>query len=200
MKLLFAGDSITDCNHLWDSIPLGDGYVSMIADKLLKQNSQIEVLNRGYNGYRCIDLLRRWDEICLKERPDYVTILVGINEVGSAMEGMKEDVDCFYTNYEKLIAKTKAKIILMEPFLFTKPAYLLTWKRYFDTICKDVTRLSKEYQLPLIYLQKPLTEMASKVGEDNITTDGIHLTALGHELVATKWLENFKKMEESRCY
>lgn len=196
MKLLFAGDSITDCGHLWDSSPLGNGYVSMIADQFFKQNASIEIVNRGYNGYRCIDLLRRWDEICVKESPDYVTILIGINEVGSAMEGMSEDIDGFHETYSKLLEKTSSKIILMEPFLFKKPAYLLTWRTYFDTICKELNELSKEYRLPLIHLQEPLNKMVEQYGIDAVTTDGIHLTTRGHKLLADKWIEKFKSMED----
>ena len=73
MKLLFTGDSITDCNHLWNG-NLGDGYVSIIDSRLKSYGYQ--VINKGYNGYRCIDLLRRWDTIY--QAPDYTTILIGI--------------------------------------------------------------------------------------------------------------------------
>ena len=34
MELLFLGDSITDCDHLFDQDQLGNGYVRMIAEQL----------------------------------------------------------------------------------------------------------------------------------------------------------------------
>lgn len=188
MKLLFTGDSITDCNHLWNG-NLGDGYVSMIYEHL--KDYGYEIVNKGYNGYRCIDLLRRWEDVYEKTNPDYTTILVGINEVGSAMEGMIEDIESFYSYYSKLIEKTKGKIILMEPFLFSKPAYLLTWQNYFDRIRQSVHQLARDYQLPLIELHESL----NKYDVDKITTDGIHLTKIGHEFLAQKWLVQFAKME-----
>lgn len=186
MKLLFTGDSITDCNHLWNG-NLGDGYVSIIDSRLKSYGYQ--VINKGYNGYRCIDLLRRWDTIY--QAPDYTTILIGINEVGSAMEGMTEDVTNFYSYYSKLIEKINGKIILMEPFLFSKPAYLITWQKYFDIILQSVHQVANDYQLPLIELHHELNQYPV----DEITTDGIHLTKLGHEFLAQKWLKQFAKME-----
>ena len=104
---------------------------------------------------------------------------------------MAEDVSDFYSNYSKLIEKTNSKIILMEPFLFSKPAYLLTWEKYFDIIRQSVHQIAKDYQLPLIKLHHELNQYPV----DEITTDGIHLTKLGHEILAQKWLKQFVKME-----
>ena len=171
--LLFAGDSITDADHLWDPGPdgLGHGYVHMISEMLKagevpetagkkadtgeaseiaetgsREESGYHIINSGYNGYRAEDLLRRWNRICLSRQPDLVTLLVGVNEAGAAMEGMVTEPEVFERTYERLITEvlhnTRADMILMEPFLFRYPAYLITWRKYFDPLLPVIARLA----------------------------------------------------------
>lgn len=193
MRLLFAGDSITDADHLWEPGPdgLGQGYVHMIAKTLTGESYQF--INSGFNGFRAEDLLRRWNRICLSKKPDLVTLLVGVNEAGAAMEGMVTTPGEFSRTYERLITEvlenTGADMILMEPFLFCRPAYLITWRKYFDPLLPEIAHLAEKYSLPLIRLDQPLNELAEKLGVDAVTVDGIHLTELGNRFLAEQWLK-----------
>lgn len=211
-RLLFAGDSITDADHLWDPGPdgLGHGYVHMIAEAMAGHGAKIKVgeeqglhtpelyqfINSGFNGFRAEDLLRRWNQICLSKKPDLVTLLVGVNEAGAAMEGMVTEPEVFARTYERLITEvqenTGADMILMEPFLFRKPAYLITWRKYFDPILPVIADLARKYSLPLICLDQPLNDLAGKLGIDMVTVDGIHLTEIGNRFLAEQWLAVYK--------
>ncbi|MDO5409338.1 MAG: GDSL-type esterase/lipase family protein [Lachnospiraceae bacterium] len=196
-RLLFAGDSITDADHLWEPgfDGLGNGFVHMISEMLKLQAALSEppvIINSGFNGYRAEDLLRRWNQVCLSKNPDLVTLLVGVNEAGAAMEGMITTPDMFRRTYTRLITEvlenTQADMILVEPFLFDRPAYLIAWRKYFDPLLPVIGELAEEYHLPLLRLDQPLNELAERLGTDAVTRDGIHLTETGNRFLAEAWL------------
>lgn len=202
-RIVFAGDSITDADHLWDpgEDGLGHGYVHMIAEELrnhVEPEQMPVIINSGFNGYRAEDLLRRWNTVCLRKKPDLVTLLVGVNEAGAAMEGMVTTPEQFYRTYERLVREvreeTGADMILMEPFLFQYPAYLLNWRVYLQTLQPVIGEIAEKYGLPLIRLDHPLNDLAEKEGVSQITIDGIHLTEKGNQFLMKQWFHCFTGM------
>ena len=82
--VLFQGDSITDSG--WDrnnDAGLGTGYVQMAASQFsaLYPEKRVRFLNRGISGHRAKDLRDRWQKDCIDLRPDWVSIMIGINDV-----------------------------------------------------------------------------------------------------------------------
>ena len=49
---------------------------------------------------------------------------------------------------------------------------------------KNIRKLARNYSAHFIPLQKPLEQEIEKHGYDAITTDGIHLTEAGHQILA----------------
>lgn len=198
--LVFAGDSITDADHLWDpgELGLGCGYVHGIGTKLTDK----KIINSGFNGFCAIDLWRRFDQVCIQKKPDLVTLLIGVNEAGAAKEGMITEPEDFRETYVSMIEaaeKIGASVILMEPFLFSKPAYLIGWRPYFDSIREVIHEVAESYSLPLILLDEPLNQMAEELGPDAVTVDGIHLTELGNQYLTDRWLETFWELYPSQA-
>ena len=89
-SILFIGDSITDCDRVrpvgmrdW----LGESYVAFV-NALLAANypeRDIKVLNTGTSGNRIIDLEARWQTDVLDLAPDWLSIMIGINDVWMLM-------------------------------------------------------------------------------------------------------------------
>lgn len=201
-KILFQGDSITDASRLFlpEYQGLGEGYVKKISEQLEEKLKQVEVINRGIAGECTSDLLRRWEEDCIEIDPDILTIMIGINDVWTMMEGDSvQTIREFEINYESLIkqavTKTSAKIIVMEPFVFPWPASRILWRPLLDERIQVIRRLAYRYQLTLIPLDGILNSKAINIGYDAITTDGVHLTSQGHALVADIWMETFFKLK-----
>lgn len=125
MRILFQGDSITDCHRKRDDLTdLGEGYVVYTVEALKSKYESIdfEFINRGISGNRTADLLARIDEDLVAIQPDIVTILLGINDTWHKyMIGLDTPIEVFESNYEKILKiikeKTNAKIIMIEPFL-----------------------------------------------------------------------------------
>ena len=83
MRILFQGDSITDClRSSYDSGAfVGSGYPCLIQADLCLNRTDIEVLNCGISGNRVTNLLARWKKDCINLHPDVISILIGVNDV-----------------------------------------------------------------------------------------------------------------------
>ena len=84
MRIVFFGDSITDCDRdRSDRLSLGNGYVKILADKLrpIYPDMDIDLINSGVSGNEVCDLLARVQRDVIDHAPDAVVIMIGINNV-----------------------------------------------------------------------------------------------------------------------
>lgn len=87
-RILFIGDSITDCGRDRSGVidvdgHLGGGYVLQVKSLLGAHYPEraVEVLNTGCGGHRITDLAGRWESDVLALKPDWLTVMIGINDV-----------------------------------------------------------------------------------------------------------------------
>ena len=127
-KILFTGDSITDCgcrDPQWR--PLGNGYVNIFNDfvKVREPTKQIEVINTGIGGHTNADLRDRWMDDVLAYAPDWLSIKIGINDcnryLGDANGSPSQSPEGFEAIYDQLLKLTKAelpdiRLLLIDPF------------------------------------------------------------------------------------
>ena len=194
-NFVFLGDSITDAERLWlpEYNGLGNGYVQLLAEKL---SHEFTVINKGHDSFTLPFLLRNLKTDCLSFSPAAVSILIGINDIGVAKNtGKSLRAQEFASNYDTLIRRlleaSISSVFLLSPFIFSRPQEYLNWLpevREVETIIETLTR---RYQLPFLPLQNRMLEAEKQYGTDTLTTDGIHLTPFGHELLAKWWLEAF---------
>src|SRR5215217_1440945 len=87
--VLFQGDSITDAGRLDSADGMGFGYANYAAAwfSALYPEKRVRFLNRGISGNRAVDLERRWQADCLDLKPDWVSILIGINDTWRRYDG-----------------------------------------------------------------------------------------------------------------
>ena len=127
--VLFSGDSITDggrghsmdCNHI-----MGHGYHYIVASRLALDNceSRPKFINKGYSGENAVDLLGKWQEDVIANKPTVLSILVGVNEGGYGYFNNltpDEALERYETNLRAILEFTRRelgdiKIILCEPF------------------------------------------------------------------------------------
>ena len=81
--ILFQGDSITDCGRDRNvSESIGTGYPRLTAAKLGFENpGEYTFYNRGISGNRIVDLYARIKLDIINLKPDYMSILIGVNDV-----------------------------------------------------------------------------------------------------------------------
>ena len=202
--LLFLGDSITDCNHYFDPENLGYGYVRMISEQINTPDINYQVLNKGNDGFTVPSVRRLWKRSCLNLKPDFITILIGINDLAVIKNtGITPSVGLaeFREQYQALIddirMMTDCPILLMEPFIFPWPAEYAAWEDELHTLSNIIQGLAVKNNLSFLPLWDELRSAAKSEGYSEITTDGIHLTPNGHKLIASKWLETASMLVSS---
>jgi lysophospholipase L1-like esterase len=86
--ILFQGDSITDSfREKEKELPnspdsMGKGYAFLTASKILKTlpKKDLTIYNRGISGNKVHQLADRWDKDALDLKPDWISILIGVND------------------------------------------------------------------------------------------------------------------------
>lgn len=203
ITILFQGDSITDGNRTrnedWNHV-MGHGYAYTIASKLWYEypDKGFYFLNRGVSGNQVTDLEKRWEQETIELKPDWLSILVGINETGAFMRGdITRTPEQFETKYRDLLKRTKEKLpqiqlILGEPFVLPVGKVKERWETYRAEVDKRsaiVKQLSEEFNAIFIPYQSAFDAALSKAPADYWIWDGIHPMPAGHELMARLWLE-----------
>lgn len=201
-RILFIGDSITDCGREYnDPKDLGNGYPSLVAKRLSGQFPTVEFdfLNKGINGNKIADLRARFDTDCLNLEPDIVSILIGINDTWHNVNepskfATEQSIAMFEENYRYLIKKLLEKgikqVVLMEPFVLSEPLDRQTWRKDLDPKIQIIRQLAQEYHLVFVPLDGKLNALGITRGFIKYTgEDGVHPTLAGHEIIAQSWLE-----------
>lgn len=186
---VFIGDSVTDCGRL-ELPPFGDGYVRDIANSGKLAG---EIINVGTSGHRLIDLVSRWDDDVLAHNPTRVSIAIGINDTWRRYDDNDPtSVEDFEMNYDEVLAKTKnvcnPELVLCEPFLLHVQPEMATWREDLNPKIAVVHRLAKKYGAKLVPFDDYLNSMIGKHAIEGLAMDGIHPSALGHQLMAELWL------------
>jgi lysophospholipase L1-like esterase len=200
--LLFQGDSITDAGRdRLDFKPnsppgLGSGYPAIICRKVLERfpDHHLQCYNRGISGDGIEDLHRRWKTDTLPLLPDWISILIGVNDCWRFCSGAGgSSPDDFHASFRRLLQITKndlplARIILCEPFLL--PVGLVEPEWIADLVQRQqaVRSLAEEFEAALVPFQSTLDRAASQHPPGQLLEDGVHPTSLGHQLLADCWL------------
>lgn len=199
---LFQGDSITDANRddeekiNWG---LGCGYAFFIASEFEKKNKNcFRFINRGDSGDRITDVYARIKEDIINLKPDYMSILIGVNDVSHELT-----MNCgvspkkFRMIYEMLIDEIREslpeiRIIILEPFILKGLHTKKLWKE-FDCEVRKMAEISKEvaekYNFDFVPLQNRFDELCKDGNTDNWTVDGIHPTPEGHHIIKEELLK-----------
>ncbi len=196
--VLFQGDSVTDAGRSRENDnELGCGYASMIAAlfSAMHPEKNVRFVNRGISGNRVTDLLGRWQEDCIGLKPDWISILIGINNTWRRYDSNDPtSTKDFEKQYRELLEKTrkntKAKIILCEPFVLPVPVDRLTWREDLDPKINVIRNLAIEFKTLLVPLDGIFAQAAAVRGPAFWAGDGVHPSAAGHALISKSWLQS----------
>lgn len=198
-RILFTGDSITDCNRRLDkNHPLGmAGYVLFAAAGIMAHvvSPRLEIYNRGISGNRVKDLLGRFDADLLALKPTVVSILIGINDTWRAFDGNDPTTtEAYEADYRTVLTRIRdelgARVVLLEPFVLHVPPDRATWRADLNPRVDVVRKLALEFDTELIPLDGLFAQAATQAPPAFWAEDGVHPTIAGHQLIAQAWLKN----------
>ncbi len=197
-KIILIGDSITDCGRRDQHPPLGNGYASIAANLATAKHPDrnIEWVNKGISGDIVQGLVERWTKDVIQERPDRVSIAIGINNVARDQTSNRDLNDClndFEDSYRLILNRTReekrADVIMFEIFYVAGEDNL---QRRFkvDAYNEIIHRLAAEYKALLVPVNSAFKQAVSKrPGYTWTTGDGVHPLPIGHMLIALTFLE-----------
>lgn len=199
--VIFAGDSITDCGRQGSS--LGAGYV-MLVDAYLKARrgaSRIRVQNAGVSGNTIRDLAARWDDDVLENEPEWVVILIGINDVWRQFDRYLEvethvRLPEYRSTMSHLVASAKSagsEVIVMSPF-FVEPNIDDPMRSLVEEYAASAMEVAGKCDALYVDLQGEFDEMVSHVPVLSVTNDRVHVGPAGHMRIALSFLESIRAL------
>lgn len=202
-KILFIGDSISDYER---KRPVGEGlfdawgrsYVADVGALLgcMYPEEQLRVVNMGISGNQTRDLLARWQTDVLDLKPDWVSMLIGINDVWRQFDSPYEKEthvppEEYRANCVRLIEQTLPHVkgmILMTPY-FMEPNQQDPMRARMDEYSAIIRELAEKYQLPLVDLQAGWDRLFQHMHPCNIAWDRIHPNQTGCMYIAKQFLK-----------
>ncbi|HIT90314.1 MAG TPA: SGNH/GDSL hydrolase family protein [Candidatus Merdenecus merdavium] len=210
--LLMIGDSITDCGRTYDAIPggwgsFGEGYVSLVNACFtgLSPQKRIKVFNKGFSGDTILDLNKRWQQDVLDMNPDYVSIMIGINDVWRHFDALLQKCHLvtpkeFEETYDEIICKTKDKvkdIFILGPFMVESNRQD-EMRKLVDEYAQIARNIANKHGLIYIDMQSRIDEFLTHLPSYAISSDRVHPNLQGHMILAKAFLDgvDFRFSEE----
>ena len=201
-KLVMIGDSITDCGRarpvgegLFEA--LGKGYVSLVDAALQAKEARqrIRVVNMGTSGNTVRDLKARWQSDVFDLSPDWLSIMIGINDVWRQFDSpLQAEWGVPLAEYERtlveLIESTRAHVkglILMTPY-FIEPNKADAMRARMDEYSDAVRGLAQKYETVLVDTQAAFDRVLCDVHPMSLAWDRVHPNLGGHMLIARAFL------------
>jgi lysophospholipase L1-like esterase len=202
-KLVMIGDSITDCERarpvgegLFEA--LGKGYVSLVNGLLQATVPQqrARVVNMGIGGNTVRDLDARWASDVLDQQPDWLSIMIGINDVWRQFDSPLQTeihvpIDEYRTTLTRLVADTRPRLkglVLMTPF-FIEPNRADPMRVQMDRYGAVVREVAAAHDAVLVDTQAAFDRVLAELHPMTLAWDRVHPTLTGHTVLARAFLD-----------
>ena len=201
--LLFIGDSISDYER---KRPVGEGLFNALghsyvacAGALLNcmyPELHLRVINMGVSGNQVRDLDTRWQTDVMDLKPQWVSVLIGINDVWRQFDcpQMPEthvSLQEYEETYARLIERTLPQVkgmILMTPY-YMEPNRQDPMRARMDEYGAVVRKLADKYHLTFVDLQAGWDRLFQHMHSTNIAWDRVHPNQTGCMYIAKQFLQ-----------
>jgi lysophospholipase L1-like esterase len=201
-KLVMIGDSITDCGRqrpvgegLFEAI--GKGYVAQVEALLSSTYPQrkIRVVNMGCSGHTVRDLKARWQSDVIDLNPDWLSIMIGINDVWRQYDTphIKEShvyLEEYKQTLNELVQQTKPHvkgIVLMTPY-YIEPNPNDAMRAAMDQYGQAVKAIAEENSTLFVDTQAAFAPVLKELYPATLGWDRVHPNMVGHMVLARAFL------------
>ena len=196
-KILFIGDSITDCGRRGPDSPLGNGYVKQFTDlvTIREPSKKIAVINKGIGGDVVTGLRDRWQDDVLRHRPDWLSVKIGINDMHRVLRQSPEAVPpaLYREAYDDILSRTrkalpKCRFLLIDPFYMSTERSGTSFRRaVLDLIPEYVAvvhAMSRKYRTRLVKTHAIFQNLLKVHEPDTFGAEPVHPNLTGHLVIA----------------
>jgi lysophospholipase L1-like esterase len=196
---VMAGDSIIACQRdINNPTDLGTGYVGFV-DGLLTAcypSHYIRVLNRGVPGDTVRELKTRWQADVLDQKPDWLSVCIGINDVWQQFDGKHEGhsrvtLAEYEQTLDELLMTVKPRLkglMLMTPYFIQPRGEPM--RAMMDEYGSAVHRLAQKYGAIFVDTQSVFDRAVEFTPVETLTWDRAHLNIPGHMILARAVLQS----------
>ncbi len=201
-KLVMIGDSVTDCGRaqpvgegLFNA--LGNGYVTLVDSILttLYPERSIRVVNMGLSGNTVRDLKMRWQRDVIEQKPNWLTIMIGINDVWRQFDSPRQkEIHVYPEEYsatlEELVVQTKPivkGIVMMTPY-YLEPNCEDAMRKRMDQYGAIVREIATRHQTIFVDTQSEMIKILAHYHANAIAWDRVHPNHIGHMALAKAFL------------
>ncbi|WP_274652521.1 SGNH/GDSL hydrolase family protein [Paenibacillus humicola] len=203
-KLVMIGDSITDCDRarpvgegLFNA--LGRGYAGNVEALLTAVYPElgVRVVNMGISGNTVRDLAARWQTDVLEQKPDWLSIMIGTNDVWRQFDlPVMTEAHVYLEEYERtleeLVARTKPLLkglILMTPF-YIEPNRDDRMRAAMDRYGEVVRHLAGKYGAVFVDTQAAFDRALEQLYAATLAWDRVHPNQAGHMILTRAFLKS----------
>ena len=196
------GDSVTDCGRaqpvgegLFNA--LGNGYVTLVDSILttLYPERSIRVVNMGLSGNTVRDLKMRWQRDVIEQKPNWLTIMIGINDVWRQFDSPRQkEIHVYPEEYsatlEELVVQTKPivkGIVMMTPY-YLEPNCEDAMRKRMDQYGAIVREIATRHQTIFVDTQSEMIKILAHYHANAIAWDRVHPNHIGHMALAKAFL------------
>lgn len=205
-KLVMIGDSITDAGRNYNvgegwQESFGNGYVNLV-NALLMSNypeKKVRVVNKGINGNTIRDLKARWKNDVLDLKPDWVSIMIGVNDAWRyfdcplVLENRVSEEE-YRNTYEEILSSIKPivkGIIIMRPYII-ETNKIDAFRSKVDSFAKISRECAEKYDAVFVDTQKEFDEFSKVHYSAALSLDRVHPNTAGHMILAKSFLNAVK--------
>ena len=202
-KLLMIGDSVTDCDRtrpIGEGLfgALGNGYVRDI-DSILQATMPahpVRIVNVGSSGNTVRDLKGRWQTDVLDQKPDWLSLMIGINDVWRQFDTPMQPenavpLDEYEATLNELLGFVRPRLkglVLMTPF-YIEESRRDRMRLAMDGYGDAVKRAAKRHDGFLVDTQAAFNRALEHRHSAAIAWDRVHPNAVGHMIIAKAFLD-----------
>jgi lysophospholipase L1-like esterase len=199
--MVCIGDSITDCGRRDAAAPFGNGYASLLIEMVTAwwPERTIEYVNRGIGGDRVTGLRERWEEDVLAHRPDWLSVLIGINDLHSYLGDPAAGVsvplyrECYDDILTRTREQTKAQIVLLDPFYIdtgeSGDAFRAQVRQIIPEYIAVVHEMSERHGTRLVKLHDVFQNHLTHRPAETFCPEPVHPNRAGHVIIAAELLK-----------
>lgn len=206
-RLIFIGDSVTDMGRKRNDVepseglfdPLGTGYPHVVSGLLnaVYPDVLLRITNTGISGNTVLDLKKRWQRDVLDLKPDWLSIMIGINDVWRQfdtpqLEEAHVPPDVYEKTLRELVTTTlpvlKGGLVLMTPY-YIEPDKNNPMRKRMDEYGSICRRIAEDTGVIFVDTQAAFDKVLKYRDANYIAWDRVHPNIYGATVLAKAFLE-----------